>query len=216
MALLRTLWREFLGRQKYAMGSGLPFLDTRRRGAVLPDLAACRAFHPAPRASLSLRVAYPDRIGVPRGDGGARSQWFRFCAAAGLVRRVRLRFFPKLMVLHRRVAVLCYPCLRPAHGFGGMFGRILSQPLLQYIGRISYGIYVIHYPVIWLGHYLYQWFPQPFRHSFLLVAACVIVTLGLAMLSWHFIEGPINRRRSLVVAAVFKSKSAVKLERVHA
>ena len=91
-----------------------------------------------------------------------------------------------------------------AHGFGGTFGRVLSQPLLQYIGRISYGIYVIHLPIyIMLGSYLSQWFPQSFRNT-LVSAVCAIVTLGLAMLSWHFIECPINRRRDLAVAAVFR------------
>ena len=90
-----------------------------------------------------------------------------------------------------------------AHGFGGTFGRVLSQPLLQYIGRISYGIYVIHFPILTLGANLSQWFPQSFRNT-LVSAVCAIVTLGLALLSWHFIESPINRRRDLAVAAVFR------------
>ena len=87
-----------------------------------------------------------------------------------------------------------------AHGFNGMLGRILSQPLLQYIGRISYGIYVIHLPIIvMLGSYLSKWFPQSFRNT-LVSAACTVVILGLAMLSWHFIESPINRRRNALWA----------------
>ena len=83
--------------------------------------------------------------------------------------------------------------------FGGMFGAVLSSPVLRYIGRISYGLYVIHLPIyLWLVPYFAQWT----RQSVAGVIATAI-TVGLASLSWHYFEGPINRRRAAVVDAIF-------------
>ena len=52
-----------------------------------------------------------------------------------------------------------------------------------------------------------QGIPERLREPLIQIRAkhvCAIVTLGLAMLSWRFIESPINRRRDLAVAAVFR------------
>ena len=136
-------------------------------------------------------------------------------AGASVLAVLVCHFFQSLWIFSVALPSFAILISGAANGFGGMFGRILSQPLLQYIGRISYGIYVIHFPITTVGASLSHWFPQSFRNT-LVSAACAIVTLGLAMLSWHFIESPINRRRSAIVAAVFKPKPKVKLERVDA
>ena len=81
-----------------------------------------------------------------------------------------------------------------ADGFGGVAGRILSfQPVL-YLGRISYGVYVFHYfaPVI-----LSVITGQPRVNAGLQLPAALlaysVITLTLAVVSWHLYELPINR-----------------------
>ena len=57
---------------------------------------------------------------------------------------------------------------------------VLNNAVLQYIGTISYGIYVLHYPV---------WFGLEQKS----VALALCLTVGLAALSWHLMESPIIR-----------------------
>ena len=84
--------------------------------------------------------------------------------------------------------------------FRGMLGAVLSSPVLRYIGRISYGLYVIHFPInLWLVPYLTQWT----KHTSVAGMIAAAITFGLASLSWHYFEGPINRRRAAVVDALF-------------
>ncbi|QJD81340.1 acyltransferase [Spirosoma rhododendri] len=82
-------------------------------------------------------------------------------------------------------------------GFGGAGGLILNNSLLQYIGRISYGIYVFHMlvpgyavPLLLritnrLGVHLSLGF---WSHRLLSLA----VLLVLASVSWYLFERPIN------------------------
>lgn len=83
----------------------------------------------------------------------------------------------------------------------GPLQRMLSWNPLVRIGRISYGVYVFHWPVIValdedrLG-----------TSGWLLVVARVAVTFVLAVVSANLLENPIRRRRVLVrprVAAAF-------------
>jgi peptidoglycan/LPS O-acetylase OafA/YrhL len=84
-----------------------------------------------------------------------------------------------------------------ATGFPNAFGTLLSSRPATYIGRISYGIYVIH-PVV----------PRALNmalgtadalHSLPLVGRLMVwsaLTVGLASLSWRFFEQPINNLKS--------------------
>jgi peptidoglycan/LPS O-acetylase OafA/YrhL len=70
--------------------------------------------------------------------------------------------------------------------------RLLSLPPLVFIGLISYSLYLWHLPVFVLSHY-YLIFPLTAGQCALALAAAV----GLATLSWRFIEQPVRRRRVL-------------------
>jgi peptidoglycan/LPS O-acetylase OafA/YrhL len=78
-----------------------------------------------------------------------------------------------------------------ATGFDGRAGRILSARPLVYIGRISYGIYLAHG---FAGEILAAFgissrtIPEPWR---LLILASL--TVGVAALSWHVLERPMNQ-----------------------
>ncbi len=67
--------------------------------------------------------------------------------------------------------------------------RPLRNPVLGYLGLISYGLYLYHIPVFWLmdgGTFLYQ-------QTWTARAAKLGVTLAVAVVSWHAIESPILR-----------------------
>lgn len=86
-----------------------------------------------------------------------------------------------------------------ACGHRGPVGRILGDPVLCYLGRISYGIYVIHFVVPWLmGPSIYALQPPV---KFVIYSGA---TIGLAALSWHFYETPINRRRGRFIDALVR------------
>ncbi len=63
--------------------------------------------------------------------------------------------------------------------------RLLRHPVLCWLGRISYCLYVVHYPVyLALRNYV--------AHSLALVLALAI-SLAVSALSWRYFEGPISR-----------------------
>ena len=86
--------------------------------------------------------------------------------------------------------------LGAAEGFRGPAGRLLAAAPVVYLGRISYGLYLAHG---FAGDLLAgvgvnsRALPEPLR---LVVLAGV--TVGVAALSWHLMERPINALKSRV------------------
>ncbi len=72
----------------------------------------------------------------------------------------------------------------------GPLGHLLSLRPLRYVGQISYGIYLWHWPVIIYMTESRTSLVQPW-----LDLARLGTTLGLAMVSFHLVETPIRRRR---------------------
>ena len=86
---------------------------------------------------------------------------------------------------------------------GLLVGRILDNPLVAWLARISFGIYVWHYLVLelvrhyWVPEMVYGTMSDPTKF---LVASAVItgITLVIASLSWRWLELPvINWARGL-------------------
>jgi peptidoglycan/LPS O-acetylase OafA/YrhL len=73
-----------------------------------------------------------------------------------------------------------------------MMARFLGWGVLGYIGRISYGLYLYHYPIFLM---------IDSQHSGLSGSALLLVRLGVtsaaAVVSYHLIEMPIRRRQFL-------------------
>ncbi len=70
-------------------------------------------------------------------------------------------------------------------GTMGWMPRLLRHPILRWLGRISYCLYVVHYPIyLALRNYV--------AHSVALVIALAI-SLAISFLSWRYFEGPIAR-----------------------
>lgn len=83
-------------------------------------------------------------------------------------------------------------------GIGGWAGRVLDNRRLQYVGIISYGIYLYHQFVIDVHHSLFAYVlhrPQLIPDGLGLTIAVFAVSVAVAALSWEVIEQPINRWR---------------------
>jgi peptidoglycan/LPS O-acetylase OafA/YrhL len=82
-----------------------------------------------------------------------------------------------------------------AKGFPGIIGRVLSWAPLVYFGKISYGLYVFHLLSVPLVPRVAGLIRVPSsvetNLAFRLIAQ-TILTIGLAMVSWHAFEKPLN------------------------
>ena len=71
----------------------------------------------------------------------------------------------------------------------------LRHSLLDYLGRISYGLYMWHFTAItigtWLASRLLQ--AEDFRRHTLAFVLVVLVSIALAAASYHFLETPFLR-----------------------
>lgn len=68
--------------------------------------------------------------------------------------------------------------------------RVLAMRPLVGLGLVSFGLYLWHQPLLALLHY--GWFgPLPVWHT----ALALVAALGLAFVSWKFIEQPVRQRR---------------------
>jgi peptidoglycan/LPS O-acetylase OafA/YrhL len=75
--------------------------------------------------------------------------------------------------------------------FSGHTGRFLENKAIVYLGKISYGIYVYHYVLM----YLFEDFsPTDLTKLDLMLSrvACLLLTIGLASVSWAIFEKPFN------------------------
>ena len=68
---------------------------------------------------------------------------------------------------------------------GGLVGRLLSLAPMRAVGLISYSAYLVHQPVLALARIASLKAPPP-----MLMLALVLPILGLAALSWRFVEQP--------------------------
>src|SRR6185437_3847959 len=68
--------------------------------------------------------------------------------------------------------------------------QFLSLPTMQYVGKISYSLYLWHWPVI----VLFRAYNNGERPDNFEVLGLVVLSFALAHISWRFIEQPFRRR----------------------
>jgi peptidoglycan/LPS O-acetylase OafA/YrhL len=89
--------------------------------------------------------------------------------------------------------VFCWLIAGASRGFVGPFGRLLELRPIVYLGKISYGIYIYHFLVPLAFAEVARRMGFGYENSgFVNFLVTAIVTFGIAALSWHLFERPIN------------------------
>ena len=76
------------------------------------------------------------------------------------------------------------------HGFAG---KILSTPLFTSIGKISYPLYLRHWPLLTLPPLILARELTPLE-----ISLCLAAALALSVFSWQFVENPVRTRKILL------------------
>jgi peptidoglycan/LPS O-acetylase OafA/YrhL len=103
---------------------------------------------------------------------------------------------------------LCFGWLvwSAAKGFSGWLGRFLGSAAMVFIGKISYGIYVIQGFALFYWYWLLYSSPLPvsricaklgipvsvFEGHAVTIAMEILITVVAALISYHFLETPIQ------------------------
>lgn len=89
--------------------------------------------------------------------------------------------------------IFCWLIYSASRGFRGHFGHLLEWRPIVYLGKISYGIYIFHFLVPLAFAAAATHFGVGYENSgFVNFIATSLVTFGVAALSWHLFERPIN------------------------
>jgi peptidoglycan/LPS O-acetylase OafA/YrhL len=183
------------------------WLNSGGQNVKLAVLAALALFLPAAIAWAGARSTWRPLYHV--------ADFLAGIAIAYLLRRLnwqRLRIgqWLYLPALVAGLAIIAYPALVPdgiamktalrvmnalllfglAIG-GGWLASVLSHPVADYLGKISYSIYILHVPVMW-------WFGNTAQVRYGLPApmaalAYLAVVLIVSALTFNFVEAPANR-----------------------
>lgn len=144
------------------------------------------------------RVAATPVLARSRLAGGALAIWLSLALAE------RLMPLAPALAIWRQVAqgvMFAWLVAGAARGFGGPFGALLGHPLARGLGRISYGVYLIHAFAPIVVHGAAGWagaaslVPDgPFARAGLYA----LVTVLLAAVMWRVVESPILGLKSRV------------------
>jgi len=63
--------------------------------------------------------------------------------------------------------------------------KFTCNPVTVYLGKISYAMYLFHLPLLWYSHNIC---PEAYK-----IPVTLVLTIGLAALSWHMFEEPISK-----------------------
>ena len=214
-------WSLAVEEQFYIFLPLLILVLSRRRGALIGALVACWALSLAGSVALTPRVPtaafylFPFRAwemlsgvllaiwGVETGRrwrGHAALSWLGLALVAGSVLWVPAGpLFPGALAL----PAVAGTALLLANGTGrNPVNRLLSTPRMVDLGRMSYSLYLWHWPILTLSLYLRQGYTGPVE-----AALWMALSLGLAYLSWRFVEIPARQAR-LPARAVFAGTAA--------
>lgn len=96
--------------------------------------------------------------------------------------------FPGFIILLPTLLTVCLLVVN-SYNNGSISAKILKLPIFNFIGKISYSIYLLHWPII-VFLYLYQG-----RHlQFYEKIALVPIIIALSYLLWKFVENPFRRK----------------------
>lgn len=130
--------------------------------------------------------AYDDRWAGRRAGGGMRMRDF-------LKRRI-VRLHP-MVVLGSVLGAVCVTCIFPVLVYMGASGRIsegLSMKVCRFLGDISYPVYIIHYPFMYL-FYAWTFTGVPFSTAWPWAVAVFAGSIVLAYILLKVYDDPLRR-----------------------
>lgn len=147
-------------------------------------------------------LAYELRHGAAAGGGVTvrlmRSRGFflatlaLFCFAALLKASFGAAFVYDVFGKTLLACFLAHIILRSAEGYRGFAGRFLSNKVVVYLGSISYGLYLYHFFMLWVGWKLMMRF-TPSWHLYTGAVLAAALTVFASACSFHLFESPINK-----------------------
>lgn len=81
-------------------------------------------------------------------------------------------------------------------GFKYVAAYILEHRFVAYVGKISYGMYIIHLFIPSLYYWLFPKLGISLSNKFTEFVFLYLLTFGIAHLSWTYIESPVNRLKN--------------------
>ncbi len=146
------------------------------------------------------RGATPAGAGMPWPDGrlamAALLAWLALAALDGAVRSVTaLAVWRQLL----QGVVFAWVVGRAVAGFGGVAGRVLAHPWTVYVGRISYGVYLVHaFAPLAVESALRAVALEGLipRHPGVRALVAAAATLALASAMWRVVEQPFQRLKA--------------------
>ena len=107
---------------------------------------------------------------------------------------------------------LIFACLvaAAAHGFKSFVGKVLESKPMVYLGKISYGIYLIHAFMPEIVYRIFDYFGLSGDKSPLIIAFfSTVATIIAATITWHVLERPINNLKRFFQYTVTAPQSSV-------
>ncbi len=106
---------------------------------------------------------------------------------------------------------------KSARGVPGIIGGILQFKPLVYLGKISFGMYVIHGISISMVNTMMNHFGfSAYTKNILLMALLwTTATIILSMLSWHFFENPINKLKQFFPYSIKRNTKSLSASAGH-
>ena len=80
---------------------------------------------------------------------------------------------------------------------------LLSNPLVTYIGKLSYSLYLWHWPIVALINY------QGIQFTGSITIQIIAASLALSVASYHLVESPIRHKRNISFKFAFSTAFAI-------